>query len=146
MTQRSAIAALLASIRKSTNQTFIAYSVTLLLVAGGTGLGYWLDDWDWLARAGSLIVIVGIILTSQQIFQHLDSLVDQQIRKGAGDRSRSDRDWAHLGKKHGLLNRRYSDEFVWRLEAHGLYLLITGTAIWGFGDLIGEHVISNLLP
>ena len=28
-------------------------------------------------------------------------------------------------------------ESIWEIEGHGLYMLIGGTLIWGFGDLLG---------
>jgi hypothetical protein len=46
-------------------------------------------------------------------------------------------DWAGDDGMKSLARSRSLEEDTWDIEAHGLYLLIAGTLIWGFGDLLG---------
>ena len=71
-----------------------------------------------------------MLLTSNQIIQHIHSLNLQQRHP----RMLSGRDFAQLDKQQFLHEDR---ELTWRSEKYGLYMLITGTLIWGFGDLLG---------
>lgn len=109
--------------------TVIAYVIALLTLALGIFLSIRQSDWSWLSRSGSLIVINGIILTSQQIIEHIQLLKQRQMRWG----SQFYRDWVTEDKHH--LTHDDSNT-TWRLEKYGLYMLIIGTLVWGFGDLI----------
>ncbi|MET0085710.1 MAG: hypothetical protein ABW082_04300 [Sedimenticola sp.] len=126
-------------------QTLTAYVVSVLVLLLGISLGYLTGDWYWLSRAGSLIVVIGLILTSQQIFNHLESLRQQQLGNHSDSSHRSTHDWAKDVDKRGLLDRRYSNEVIWHKEAHGFYLLTLGTLVWGFGDLLGRYFFAALL-
>ncbi len=107
--------------------TLKAYSVALLTLAAGAGLSLHLSDWGWLSRSGSLVVINGIILTSHQIIEHIHQLGRWQ----AGD-SPCSRDWARADRRHFV----HADHQVrWVSEKHGLFMLVFGTLVWGFGDL-----------
>ena len=46
-------------------------------------------------------------------------------------------DWAGDDGMKSLARSGSLEEDTWDIEAHGLYLLIAGTLIWGFGDLLG---------
>lgn len=109
--------------------TLKSYSIALLTLAAGAGLSLHLSDWSWLSRSGSLVVINGIILTSHQIIEHM-----QQLGRLQADNTPCSRDWAHADRHHfvhdDLLSR-------WVSEKQGLYMLILGTLVWGFGDLPG---------
>jgi len=97
----------------------------------GAFLSVELNDWDWFARSGSLVVINGIILTSHQIIQHMQNLSHYQRQK----QSQFQKDWAHEEKHHFI---RDDHENRWKSEKYGLYMLILGTLVWGFGDLLGS--------
>ena len=109
--------------------TIKAYLIALLTLALGIMLSMKKNDWSWLSRSGSLIVINGIILTSHQIIEHMQILKQRQINFG----SQFNRDWAQQHKKQIVQS---DDEVTWKLEKYGLYMLIFGTVVWGFGDLI----------
>lgn len=142
MSQLSVRSIVLASITRLSLQTLVAYALAWICLIAGAWAGYYLADWSWLSRSGSLVVIIGIVLTSQQILQHMEYLHHQQLH-GLGDRQNlSTRDWASGGDKRDLLDRRFSREVIWRKEAHGFYLLIIGTGVWGFGDLIGGYLFG----
>lgn len=105
-----------------------AYAIALLTLLLGATLSVGLHDWTWLARSGSLVVINGIVLTSHQILDHINRLKLNQGRLP----SQFGRDWAERDKRQ-FINE--SPEGVWRYEKYGLYMLIIGTLVWGFGDL-----------
>lgn len=106
-----------------------AYIVALLTLVLGAVLSINLDDWQWFARSGSLVVVNGIILTSHQIIEHVGRLNRRQSRW----ESQFHHDWADDDKQ----NLIYRDEHLWATEKYGLYMLILGTLVWGFGDLLG---------
>ena len=106
-----------------------AYFVALLTLVIGALMSVYLQDWSWLSRMGALIVINGIILTSHQIIDHIQQLKVHQTPLA----SQFKRDWAEQDKQH-FIQHKYSD--IWIYEKHGLYMLIAGTFIWGFGDLL----------
>jgi len=113
-----------------TNNRFAlnAYIVAGLIVALGVLISVRANDWSWFGRSGSLIVINGIVLTSRQIIEHIQQLKQLQAKCG----SHSQRDWAQNEKQQLL---RSHHETLWKNEKYGLYMLIVGTLIWGFGDL-----------
>ncbi len=113
-------------IRRFAINAYAIAAVTLLL---GVVLSVRLNSWTWLSRSGSLVVINGIILTSHQIIEHMHRLRQSQIYR----QSQFNRDWAG-GEKSAFVHGK--EEQVWLSEKYGLYMLVLGTFIWGFGDLI----------
>ena len=113
---------------KTRRFTLKAYSAALVTLFIGALLSIDLGDWNWFARSGSLVVVYGILLTSHQIIEHMQHLGKQQRRD-----SMVNRDWGSDARHHFLHD---DDEQRWRSEKNGLYMLITGTLVWGFGDLI----------
>jgi len=115
------------------SKTRLAYVAVLLLLAAGLLLSLQSGDWAWFARAGSAIVVIGILLTSSQIRDH--SLRLRRFRSQLA--AQSQRDWAVDDAKRAMVRAANEQESIWEIEGHGLYLLIAGTLIWGFGDLAG---------
>ena len=113
---------------KTRRFTVKAHLIALAILTSGAALSMKLDDWSWFSRAGALLVINGIILTSRQIIDHIQRLKLHQIPP----QRHSKRDWASNDKYHLI----HDDEKLWQSEKHGLYMLITGTFVWGFGDLL----------
>ena len=108
---------------------FKAYAIAFITLLLGMVLSLKLSDWTWLSRAGSLIVINGIILTSHQIIHHIQRLQQNQIHW----QSQFNRDWAAGDKHHFIYD---SSTGIWMDEKYGFYMLIVGTFVWGFGDLL----------
>jgi hypothetical protein len=77
-------------------------------------------------------VVIGIILTSSQILDHIRLLKLRELNL-SGD---FNRDWASEERKQALLESRFNEEATWTNERSGFLMLIVGTLIWGFGDLI----------
>ncbi len=116
---------------KTTRFAIKAYAIALLTLLLGVLLSIWLGNWTWLSRSGSLVVINGIILTSHQVIDHINRLKLNQVRAP----TQFGRDWADADKRQLIEDPR---EGVWRYEKYGLYMLILGTLVWGFGDLLNE--------
>lgn len=91
------------------------------------------DDWTWFARSGSIIVVIGIFLTSSQIIENSRRLRIRRYRH----KQNFHRDYAEDIKRGSLERSRSLDEDIWENGLRGLYLLVIGTLIWGFGDLAG---------
>lgn len=49
-------------------------------------------------------------------------------------------DWADENSIRRLIRARSHEEEGWRSEFSGFQLLVTGTLVWGFGDLIGPLI------
>ncbi|MCW8824840.1 MAG: hypothetical protein OQK78_00265 [Gammaproteobacteria bacterium] len=111
--------------------TLRAITTAIVTLMIGALLSLEFDDWGWFSRSGSLVVINGIILTSHQIIQHMHNLSQYQQQR----QSQFQRDWAHEDKHHLI---RDDSENRWKSEKYGLYMLIVGTVVWGFGDLLNR--------
>ncbi len=109
----------------------------LLLSATVFILGVWLsvdqNDWTWFARSGSMIVVIGIFLTSSQIIENSRRL---KIRRNHHYHN-FHRDFAEDIKRGTPERSRGLDEDTWENGLRGFYLLVVGTLVWGFGDLAG---------
>jgi lysylphosphatidylglycerol synthetase-like protein (DUF2156 family) len=115
---------------RSSHFTLKAYVAAVITLVLGVLLSLKHQDWTWFSRSGSLIVIIGIILTSHQILEHMRNL-DRNRRHD----SKFNRDWAAGERQHYI---HEDNEYVWTSEKYGLYMLVLGTFVWGFGDLIGR--------
>lgn len=114
-------------------KTRLAYVVVALILACGVLFSVQGGNWEWFSRAGSAVVAIGILLTSSQIRDH-----SQRLRRWRTQLvSQSQRDWAVDEAKRSMVRAAGEQESIWEIEGHGLYMLIGGTLIWGFGDLIG---------
>jgi len=105
----------------------VAIAVLTLLL--GVLLSLSLGNWGWLSRSGSLVVVNGIILTSHQIIDHINRLKQHQSSRPL----QFGRDWAGAEKRQLI---HVLEGSVWQSEKYGLYMLIFGTLVWGFGDLL----------
>jgi len=109
----------------------------LLLSAVVLILAIWLsidqNNWTWFARSGSIIVVIGIFLTSSQVIENSRRL---KIRRSHHEHN-FNRDFAEDIKRGTLERSRGLDEDIWENGLRGFYLLVIGTLIWGFGDLAG---------
>ena len=131
---------------KTSRNTKKAYAYTLVVFTFGLYSSLYTEDWSWFSRSGSIVVIIGIILTSSQIFEHKRRLkqdsVDWEthIRRKLNTRARNNsqfaRDWGTDDGLRALFKARQEMETTWEIEGHGLYMLILGTLVWGFGDLL----------
>lgn len=124
--------------------TYITYCVAVLIACLGATLSYveFLDDIDWFARSGSLIVILGILYTILEFYAHQD---DHKVLKREAPNAYADLKYEHkrLDEKKVKIWKQKAealeDDLKTGLEKrtmkHEGILLMTGTLIWGFGDL-----------
>ena len=109
----------------------------LILSFSVSAISIWLSinlhDWSWFSRSGSLIVVIGIFLTSTQIIEN-NRILNTRKRHHENNFSR---DYADNIKDKPIERTRQTDEELWESGLRGLYLLILGTIIWGYGDLLG---------
>lgn len=115
------------------SQTFFIYFLSVFIVCSSLSISYIYQDWQWFSRAGSLIVILGIYLTSSQIIENSHRLGQ---RRSAHKDGNFQRDWAQDKQEKILHPIRSHEEETWVMGKCGFNLLIIGTMIWGFGDLL----------
>lgn len=123
----------------------IAYLLAGVTVVAGAMISMFTGNWSWLARAGSLIVVIGIVLTSTQVLENASRLRqrrsqwENQLSRSwqgeVGNTNPSMHDWA--GDMRALSRSRHREEDTWEYERSGVYMLVAGTLLWGFGDLLG---------
>lgn len=114
--------------------TVNAYLLALAVVGAGIAASVASGTWSWFARSGAFVVVIGIVLTSSQIIED-----ERRLRQRRQQRDRAgnvaNRDWASEDSR--LAQSRRHDEHLFENERSGLYMLVAGTLIWGFGDLLG---------
>lgn len=114
--------------------TLYVYLVSVLIILTSLFFSHVRGDWQWFSRAGALIVVLGIYLTSSQIIENSRRL--RQRYRGAHKGGNFQRDWANGKQQQILLHARGHEEETWVMGKCGFNLLIVGTLIWGFGDLL----------
>lgn len=118
----------------------LTWGLTAVSIAIGVGAAFASGDWTWFARSGAAVVAVGVVLTSHQVFEHNRRLIGYQ-RRQRGHRGQPydthAHDWANENSIHQLIRARSHEEENWRREFSGFHMLVGGTLIWGFGDLLG---------
>lgn len=115
-----------------------AYLMTLASLAFGVILSVLEGNWQWFSRSGSLVVVIGILLTSTQIIEELQQMRLRRWRSEHHSDSWSTHDWAEETRAHSNLRGSEDDPLG---RGQGLFLLILGTLIWGFGDLLGRALL-----
>ncbi len=115
-------------------QRRLIYLTAYIVIFIGLAVSYILDDWQWFSRTGSLIVILGIYLTSIQIIENNRRLTARHHKMRRDGNFQ--RDWAEDKQKQILSHDPSHEIETWVMGKCGFNLLIVGTFIWGFGDLL----------
>ncbi|MCG8436253.1 MAG: hypothetical protein MJA83_19715 [Gammaproteobacteria bacterium] len=113
------------------NKSLQAFVLAAFVISAGLIISIASSNWDWFSRSGSLVAVIGIWLTSGQIRAHMHEL---KFRKEQWSGRQFNHDWAKDGRV--LEKTRVSEAETWANERSGFFLLILGTLIWGFGDLL----------
>jgi hypothetical protein len=125
---------------------------TILLTVMGVALSISLKDWQYFERSGSLIVILGIIVAWKDIAGDLEVYFNAYIKmlaKNIQEReSNPTRGLLYSGGKNSEEKNQLEsykaklqelDRLMrLRLKALEVCILILGTFVWGYGDLIGN--------
>lgn len=116
--------------------TRLAVILSLIATVSSAIFSIRTGDWNWFSRSGSLVVVIGIFLTSTQVIEN-----SRRLRSRRTNRIKNfDRDYAEESRKQTLSRSRILDEDLWANGLRGFYLLVIGTLIWGYGDLIGQII------
>ncbi len=121
-----------------------AYGLASLALSAGLFVSLSTSNWAWLSRSGSAVVVIGILLTSSQILEHSRRL---KRRRPSWERRantlmkdgpiHTPQDFASEDRLRTLARASAHEEDTWEVEGYGLHILIMGTLVWGFGDLVG---------
>ena len=89
------------------------------------------DDWMWFARSGAVMTALGLVLASRKIL-----IARADLLALLGDMERVD--GAERTARLDSFKRLQRDLDRQVMEKAGFGLLIVGTIVWGFGDLLGR--------
>ena len=132
--------------------TYLTYGFAVLFACLGAVLSYveFLNESDWFARSGSVIVVIGILYTVLEYYEHQD---DHKTFKRQAPNLYADIKYEHKHleeKKVKIWKKNVEeseDDFKNTLEKttmkHEGILLIAGTLLWGFGDLPFKLIFNS---
>lgn len=103
----------------------------LLSLLGGAWLSAASGDCTWFARSGAVLTALGLVLASRKVLiacADLLALLSEMERADGAERTVRFESFKRL--------QRDLDRQV--MEKAGFGLLILGTLVWGFGDLLGR--------
>ncbi|MEP0339358.1 MAG: hypothetical protein ABJ388_11735 [Alphaproteobacteria bacterium] len=111
---------------------FLGASCAVLFV--GLTVSKGTDDWTWLSRAGSVLVVLGIVFA----YFNIDGFIERSIR-GAVRRLTTKKARDNADPSNWVVTWLAEDpaEIPRRVKTLEVAVIALGTLIWGFGDLLG---------
>lgn len=109
--------------------------VAIMAAVGGSSFWYAFEtsDFLWVSRSGSILTVLGIMLTiKHNIFSEsrdLNSVVNEKNHYAV---------WAPDKNSDEYRKQVEHAKVVLRDEYLGAGLTLTGTVLWGYGDLLGN--------
>jgi hypothetical protein len=101
--------------------------VTVAFVALSIATG----DWTWFSRSGAILTALGLVLASRKVLIARADLLSLLSEMEAVD-------GAERTVRLEAFKRLQRDLDRQTVEKAGFGLLILGTLVWGFGDLVGR--------
>lgn len=124
--------------------TFTNIPALTIVAVAVTAISIWRDygseSWLWFQRSGSIIVLIGAILSYRSILRvglHGVGGTNPTLLKGTVTNSNPD---GTINFKYDAESKKLLNEAFWDKVAGyiGAILLVYGTLIWGYGDLLGR--------
>ena len=103
--------------------------LAFVVLIGAIGGSIWKNDWQYLQRSGSILVIIGGFLSARKYLRsNLLEIVDSETNINGGTAAKTNNELRD--------ERELEDDIV--AAKWGVGVLVAGTLIWGFGDLFGN--------
>ena len=124
--------------------TFTNIPVLTTVAVTVTAISIWRDygseSWLWFQRSGSIIVLIGAILSYRSILRvglHGVGGTNATFLRGTVINTNTD---GTINFKYDAESNKLLKEAFWDKVAGyiGAILLVYGTLIWGYGDLLGR--------
>ena len=111
--------------KKPLTTTWILLTILFIWVCISIYLSVTENDWTWFQRAGSIITLFGAILVSREV-----------IRLGTRRRTELHDAPDTWKPSEAVVQEHEHRKEDYRSEAIGAVLILAGTVIWGYGDLV----------
>jgi len=126
------------------NKTFTNIPALTTVAVTVTAVSIWRDygseSWLWFQRSGSITVLIGAILSYRSILRvglHGVGGTNTTLMRGTVINSNAD---GTINLRSDAESKKLLKEAFWDKVAGyiGAILLVYGTLIWGYGDLLGR--------
>jgi hypothetical protein len=115
-------------------------TLAAIVLAAGVVVSVTTAESQWFARSGCILVVIGVYMTGTEFLlhgsaSHASSSSTMNTEDDPGYKEAYEADMARREYEGDRYDPRFSS--VWLKEWIGFYLVIAGSVIWEFGDLLG---------